>query len=103
MFVMSFMPSPLFDVAGLAAGAARVPIRIFFPAVLLGKVLRGTLMAAAGYWGIGIIEDIFELEIIRDITGSTEGKIAIALAAAVVLIAGFFLLRKFRERLAELW
>ena len=42
MFVMSFTPSPLFDVAGLAAGAARLPIRIFYPAILAGKIGRGS-------------------------------------------------------------
>ena len=78
MFAMSFTPSPLFDVAGLAAGAARVPIRIFFPAILLGKIGRGIMMAAAGYWGIGVIEKIFELGVVKDILGSTEGKAAVA-------------------------
>lgn len=102
MFLMSFTPSPLFDVAGLAAGAARVPIRIFFPAILLGKIGRGILMAAAGYWGIGLIEQVFELGVVKDILGSTEGKAAVAAAGAVVLIAGFFLFRKFRGRLSEL-
>lgn len=102
MFVMSFTPSPLFDVAGLAAGAARVPIRIFFPAILLGKIGRGILMAAAGYWGIGLIEQVFELGIVKDILGSTEGKAAVAAAGVVALAIGFFLFRKFRGRLSEL-
>jgi uncharacterized membrane protein YdjX (TVP38/TMEM64 family) len=58
MFVMAFTPSPLFDVAGLAAGAARVPIRIFYPAILLGKVGRGIAMGFTGYYGIEILEKI---------------------------------------------
>lgn len=58
MFVMSFTPSPLFDVAGLAAGAARVPVRVFYPAILLGKIGRGILMASAGYWGIEILQKV---------------------------------------------
>ena len=33
ILIMGLMPSPVFDVAGLAAGASRVPIRIFWPAV----------------------------------------------------------------------
>lgn len=102
MFVMSFTPSPLFDVAGLAAGAARVPIRIFYPAILLGKIGRGVLMAAAGYWGIGLIEQIFELGVVKDILGSTEGKAAVAIAAVAVLAAGYLLFRRFRGRLAKL-
>lgn len=59
MLVMSFMPSPVFDVAGLAAGASRVPIRIFWPAVFIGKCLRGIGMATAGYYGVEIIKTIF--------------------------------------------
>jgi uncharacterized membrane protein YdjX (TVP38/TMEM64 family) len=58
MFVMSFAPSPVFDVAGLAAGAARIPIRIFYPAILIGKVLRGIAMGFTGYYGITILEKI---------------------------------------------
>ncbi len=56
MVVMSFAPSPLFDVAGLAAGAARVPIRIFYPAILIGKIGRGILMGATGFYGIELLE-----------------------------------------------
>jgi len=58
VLVMSLTPSPLFDVAGLAAGASRVPIRVFWPAVLIGKVLRGIAMAAAGYYGFEIATSI---------------------------------------------
>ena len=53
---MSFAPSPVFDVAGLAAGAARVPVRIFYPAILIGKIGRGILMAYVGYYGISFVE-----------------------------------------------
>lgn len=58
MLAMSFTPSPLFDVAGLAAGAARIPIRIFYPAILLGKIGRGIAMGFTGYYGITILEKI---------------------------------------------
>lgn len=58
ILVMGLMPSPVFDVAGLAAGASRVPIRVFWPAVLIGKITRGILMAAAGSAGWQIIEKI---------------------------------------------
>lgn len=57
MFLMSFTPPVLFDVAGLAAGAARVPLRVFYPAVLMGKIGRDTIVATAGYYSFGIIED----------------------------------------------
>ena len=57
VFAMAFTPAPLFDVAGMAAGATRVPIRVFYPAVLSGKILRDIIAATAGYYSFGIIED----------------------------------------------
>jgi uncharacterized membrane protein YdjX (TVP38/TMEM64 family) len=57
VFLMSFTPPVLFDVAGLAAGAARVPLRVFYPALLVGKIGRDTIVATAGYYSFGIIED----------------------------------------------
>ncbi|TMF07584.1 MAG: VTT domain-containing protein [Chloroflexi bacterium] len=57
VFVMTLAPGPLFDVAGIAAGATRVPIRIFYPALLTGKVLRDTVVAIAGFYSFSLIED----------------------------------------------
>ncbi len=57
--VMSLAPSPIFDVAGIAAGGARVPVRVFYPALLIGKVSRSIAMAAAGYWGVEAIRSLF--------------------------------------------
>ncbi len=59
VFAMSLFPSPLFDIAGLAAGATRVPIRIFYPAMLIGKILRGVAVATAGFYGIHAIQGLF--------------------------------------------
>lgn len=104
MFVMSFMPSPLFDVAGLAAGAARVPIRIFYPAILLGKVGRGILMATAGYYGSGLVTDILhalELKGASSLIDSTEGKAVAGAIALTGLVVGFSLFRRFKSQLAE--
>jgi len=57
VFLMTFTPPILFDVAGLAAGAARVPIRVFYPALLSGKIVRDMAIATAGYYSFGIVED----------------------------------------------
>ena len=57
VFALSFTPGPLFDVAGLAAGATRVPIRVFYPAMLIGKILRDTMVATAGYFGVDLVGD----------------------------------------------
>lgn len=59
VFAMSLTPSPVFDIAGLAAGATRVPIRIFYPAMLIGKIIRGIAVATAGYYSFGLLETIF--------------------------------------------
>jgi uncharacterized membrane protein YdjX (TVP38/TMEM64 family) len=59
IFTMSFAPSPLFDVAGMAAGATKVPIRVFYPALLFGKILRDTVVATAGYYSFEAIGKIF--------------------------------------------
>ena len=56
VFAMSLFPSPLFDIAGLAAGAARVPIRTFYPALLVGKTIRGITVATMGYYSIGLLD-----------------------------------------------
>jgi membrane protein YqaA with SNARE-associated domain len=52
MFLLSTIPNPLFDAAGLAAGAVRMPIGRFFGAVLAGKIIKDTWMAAAGGAGV---------------------------------------------------
>lgn len=54
MFLMSTIPNPVFDVAGLAAGAVQMPLRSFFVAVLSGKIIKDTWMAAAGGLGVGL-------------------------------------------------
>lgn len=54
MFLMSTIPNPLFDVAGLAAGAVRMPMRRFFFAVLAGKILKDTWMAALASAGVTV-------------------------------------------------
>ncbi len=41
-------PNPLFDVAGLAAGATGVPFWLFFGAVLLARLLRFAVLLTVG-------------------------------------------------------
>lgn len=57
LFVLSAIPNPLFEIAGLTAGSLRMPFRRFFVAVTAGKIVRGLLLA---YFG----QDVFEA--IRD-------------------------------------
>lgn len=56
MFTMSVLPNPFFDVAGVIAGAVRMPVWKFFLAVLLGKVIKSMYIAGAGALGLTIIE-----------------------------------------------
>jgi membrane protein DedA with SNARE-associated domain len=58
MFVLSVFPNPLFDVAGVAAGAVKMPVRRFFLAVLAGKIIKDTYLAAIGGLGADIITQI---------------------------------------------
>jgi len=58
MFLLSIFPNPLFDVAGVAAGAVKMPVRRFFLAVLAGKVIKDTYLAAVGGLGVDIIAHV---------------------------------------------
>jgi len=50
---LAFLPLPLFDLAGLAAGALRVPVWIFLLWCLAGKILKMLLIAYAGSFSLG--------------------------------------------------
>jgi len=61
MFVMSVIPNPFFDIAGAAAGAVRMPLGRFFLAVLAGKIIKDTLIAAVGDFSSEILSGLFGL------------------------------------------
>ncbi len=48
IFVLSFLPNPLFDIAGLAAGASKVHWLRFLAFCALGRILRFILFGYAG-------------------------------------------------------
>lgn len=48
VFLLALLPNPFFDLAGIAAGAAKMPVRTFLFWCLLGKVLRMFVVALAG-------------------------------------------------------
>jgi membrane protein DedA with SNARE-associated domain len=48
LFLLAAVPNPLFEVAGLTAGASRFPFWKFMAAVLSGKITRGLLLAYLG-------------------------------------------------------
>lgn len=49
LFVLSAIPNPFFEVAGITAGSVRMSFRRFFIAAVAGKLLRGLLLAYLGY------------------------------------------------------
>jgi membrane protein YqaA with SNARE-associated domain len=49
IFALAFIPGPVFDLAGIAAGAMRMPFHRFLLPCLAGKILRFVLVAWVGH------------------------------------------------------
>jgi membrane protein YqaA with SNARE-associated domain len=52
IFVLAFVPNPIFDLAGAAAGILRYPVWKFLLFCFLGKAPRSILVAFAGAWAL---------------------------------------------------
>ncbi len=63
LFLVSAVPTPFFDLAGIAAGALEYPYRKFLIYVFAGKLIRLTIMAYTCRWGIEWVVDIYELNL----------------------------------------
>jgi membrane protein YqaA with SNARE-associated domain len=50
---LAFIPLPLFDLAGMAAGALRMPVWNFLLWCMLGKILKMLVIAYAGSFSLG--------------------------------------------------
>ncbi|HEX5139630.1 MAG TPA: VTT domain-containing protein [Dehalococcoidia bacterium] len=59
IFLLSTFPNPLFDVAGAAAGATRMPPLRFFLATLAGKIVKDLFLAYGGTFSAGLWQDWF--------------------------------------------
>lgn len=55
LFVLSALPNPFFEIAGLTAGSVRMQFRRFILAVGTGKIVRGMLIA---YYGADFIDAV---------------------------------------------
>jgi membrane protein YqaA with SNARE-associated domain len=53
LFVLSAIPNPLFEIAGLTAGSVRMSFRRFLVSVTAGKILRGIILA---YYGVNAFD-----------------------------------------------
>jgi len=52
LFVLSVIPNPLFEVAGLTAGSVRMNFWRFMLSVTAGKILRGLILAFLGAYSL---------------------------------------------------
>lgn len=53
IFLLALIPNPIFDLAGIAAGALRIPVWRFLLPCILGKIIKFTLFAYFGWWSLG--------------------------------------------------
>lgn len=60
IFLLAFVPNPLFDLAGATAGALRFPLWKFLLVCFLGKTPRNMLVAFAGAYALKGVLDFFE-------------------------------------------
>lgn len=65
IFILSIVPNPLFDVAGITAGAMRMPVWKFLAAALPGKIIKATLLALAGAGMMDALSPVIERLLMR--------------------------------------
>jgi len=58
--LLAFIPNPLFDLAGMASGALKIPLWRFLLACSIGKILKMLCFAYAGYYSISWLTGLFE-------------------------------------------
>lgn len=56
--LLAFIPNPLFDVAGIAAGVLKMKWWQFLAGTLVGKVAKTIIVAYAGYYSLGWIQGL---------------------------------------------
>ena len=57
IMVISAIPNPFFDVAGIAAGMAKMPIRTFLFFIWIGQLIKMTSFALAGKYSIQLLNN----------------------------------------------
>ncbi|NTW12930.1 MAG: VTT domain-containing protein [Anaerolineales bacterium] len=60
ILVLSAIPNPFFDIAGIAAGIAKMPLRTFLIFTWVGQIIKMTLFAVAGHYSLGWIESLMQ-------------------------------------------
>jgi membrane protein YqaA with SNARE-associated domain len=59
IFLLAFIPNPLFDMAGMASGALKLPLWKFLLACTFGKILKMLMFAYAGYYSVSWLAGFF--------------------------------------------
>jgi membrane protein YqaA with SNARE-associated domain len=59
MFLLSSVPNPFVDVAGVAAGAVKLPVRRFLLGVVPGKVFKNVYLATGGLAIAELVRRVF--------------------------------------------
>ncbi len=65
IILLSLVPNPIFDIAGMVAGATRIPVWQFLAAAWVGKVTKATLIALAGAGMIQALAPLIERWLVR--------------------------------------
>ncbi len=60
IFVLAVIPNPFFDLAGMAAGALKMPLYKFLIACLPGKIIKMWIFAYAGAYSINWLVNIMK-------------------------------------------
>jgi membrane protein DedA with SNARE-associated domain len=60
ILVLSAIPNPFFDVAGIAAGIAKMPLGSFLLFTGIGQLIKMTAFALAGHYSISLLSTYFE-------------------------------------------
>ena len=60
ILVLSAIPNPFFDVAGIAAGIAKMPLRTFLFFVWIGQLIKMTAFALAGHYSIAWLTNLMK-------------------------------------------
>jgi uncharacterized membrane protein YdjX (TVP38/TMEM64 family) len=60
IFLLAFIPNPVFDMAGMASGALKIPVWKFLLACAAGKILKMLLFAYAGYYSVSWLSGLVD-------------------------------------------
>ncbi|HLO18855.1 MAG TPA: VTT domain-containing protein [Anaerolineales bacterium] len=60
IMVLSAIPNPFFDVAGIAAGMAKMPLRTFLAFVWIGQLIKMMAFALAGHYSIAWLNNLIK-------------------------------------------